>query len=192
MTVSEDHSTADAAGAQSPRQPAPGRVAHIQRVNAERKRRRELGELRPGEDGGRPMEHGEYALAERIRRGLDPSGPLFPLLAERREAYLADLGGPGNASEKEADMCGDLASLRLTIRRIDGELHSARRLPWKRRVHLYDLRVRYALAFKDIAIRLGLQRRAAEVDRTVIIKRWTAEPTNGTEQGADHEHKTQG
>lgn len=186
-----------AAEKQSERQKAPGRIAHMQRLNAERRRRREAGELKEGELGGRPITTGEFALAARIQKGLDPNGLVFPLLAERRDAYLADLGGLANASEKEADMCGDLAAMRLEIRRIDGELLGGRRIPWKRRAHLRDQRLRYALAFKDIAIRLGLQRRAAEVDRTLVIRRWgDSVPSNGqdgkgssADSEAQDEHK---
>jgi hypothetical protein len=115
MSHTDGHGRAEAVSEQSPAQrtPHPGRVAWMQQVNAEKRRKREQGELKEGEDGGRPLETGEYGLVAKIKKGMDPAGPLFALFAGRRDEYLGDLGGIANASAKEAKLCDYLAFLDL-------------------------------------------------------------------------------
>lgn len=63
--------------------------------------------------GGRKVTHGVRALAERLKRGLDPETPLAVLHAEIRGRYVADIGGEEQCSAMELGVCDRLADLDL-------------------------------------------------------------------------------
>jgi len=83
----------DAAQSGRYKRKSPGRVAWMKRLHAEG---------RAFTSGGPRPKHGVRALEDRIRRGLDPGSPLASLHAERRAAYIQDLGGEDNISAMEA------------------------------------------------------------------------------------------
>lgn len=148
----------------------------MQHVNEEKRRKREQGEMKEGEDGGRPLEHGEYGLMAKIRKGMDPAGPLHALFAGRRDEYLGDLGGIANASAKEAKMCDYLAFLDLVFGLLMTQFAGARRLSRRDLLELNQGVTRNAVSFSQIAKQLGLKRRQLEADKSIIVRRFTAEP----------------
>jgi len=188
MSHTDGHRRADTVSEQSAeqRKPHPGRVAWMQHVNEEKRRRREQGEVKEGEEGGRPLDHGEYGLVARIRKGMDPSGPLNVLFAGRRDEYLGDLGGVANASAKEAKMCDYLAFLDLMFGLLMGQFSGAKRLSRSQLLELNMGVTRNAVSFSQIAKQLGLKRRQVEADKTVIVRRYadpvTPRPDDGQAQ----------
>ncbi|MFI5339843.1 MAG: hypothetical protein ACHQ7N_08390 [Candidatus Methylomirabilales bacterium] len=145
-------------------------------MNEEKRRKREQGELKPGEDGGRPLETGEYGLLAKIKKGMDPAGPLYSLFAGRRDEYLGDLGGIANASAKEAKLCDYLAFLDLVFGLLMTQFAGAHRLSRRDLLDLNQGVTRNAVSFSQIAKQLGLKRRQVEADRQIVVRRYAVEP----------------
>lgn len=181
MSHTDGHGRAEPVSEQSATQraPHPGRVAWMQHVNEEKRRKREQGELKEGEDGGRPLVTGEYGLLAWIRKGFDLTSPLGSLFARRRDDYLTDLGGAANASAKEAKMCDYLAFLDLMFGLLMAQFSGAKRLSRSQLLELNQGVTRNAVSFGQIAKQLGLKRRQVEADKTVIVRRYATSPDAG-------------
>ncbi len=78
---------------------APRRVENMKRINRE-------GLAGPG---GRRISHGQYALDQRLRDGLDPDSAMAHHHAEKRAAYAATLGGMERLDEFQIDLLDRLA-----------------------------------------------------------------------------------
>jgi hypothetical protein len=126
--------------------------------------------------GGRPLEHGEYALAARYKRGVGPEGPLFPILRQHRDAFLADLGGEANASAKEIQACEYLSFLTVLYGLQVAQLSQAKRMSRREPSDLTQAVTRTAATFGQIAKQLGFQRRQVEVSREIIVRRFASAP----------------
>ncbi len=59
--------------------------------------------------GGRKVDHGQYALDQRLREGLDPNSAMAHHHAERVAAYAATLGGMEHLDEFQRDLLDRLA-----------------------------------------------------------------------------------
>ena len=143
--------------AQGRKPKSPGRVAAARRLN-------EMGLRGPG---GRMPVHGIRALESMLSRGQNPEGRIGQLLAEFEQGFLADLGGPEDASAKEVGLCRRLAELELLIGLVKARLTTGRggprRLPWAREKDLLTVHGHLTDSFTRTALALGLQRRAKPV-----------------------------
>lgn len=161
-----------------------GRARFMRELNASGKRG----------PGGRPVEHGEYALAARYKKGVGPDSPLFPILRQHRNAFLADLGGEASASAKEIQACEYLGFLTVLYGLQVAQLSQAKRMSRRELSDLTQSVTRTAATFGQIAKQLGFQRRQ-KADREIILKRYAdlvaPKPDNGQEAqaGAQQEHK---
>jgi hypothetical protein len=174
MSPNSDRNRDNTVGEQSERQKSPGRVAHITRVNEEKKRRRERGETVEDEQVGRPLEHGEYALVARYKAGMSPENPVYPLIVKHRDDFLADLGGEENASGKEREGCQQLGFLAVLHRMQIARFGSAKRMSRKDFFELSQAITRTAATFAQIAKQLGFKRQLKDMDkRTIIVRRYS-------------------
>ena len=143
--------------AQGRKPKSPGRVAAARRLN-------ELGLRGPG---GRMPVHGIRALEAMLSRGQAPEGKIGTLLADFEQGFLADLGGPDEASAKETGLCRRLAELELLIGLVKARLTTGRggprRLPWAREKDLLTVHGHLTDSFTRTALAIGLARRARPV-----------------------------
>jgi hypothetical protein len=145
---------------------SPGRVAFMKRLNEEG-----LGGM-----GGRRPTHGVRALAERLKRGLNPDTPLAAFHAELRGKYLADLGGEGNLSNMEAGICDRLADLDLMRGLLNAQRETAKRMTAAALLNHVQGVTRNVLAYVQAVKAIGPGRRQVEADRTVVVRRYAADP----------------
>jgi len=145
---------------------SPGRVAFMKRLNEEG-----LGGM-----GGRRPTHGIRALTERLKRGLDPDTPLAAFHAELREKYLADLGGEGNLSNMEAGICDRLADLDLMRGLLNAQRETAKRMTAANLLNHVQGVTRNVLAYVQAVKAIGPGRRPKDSDKTIIVKRYAADP----------------
>ena len=117
--------------------------------------------------GGRMPVHGIRALEAMLARGEEPPGKIGQLLANLEGEFLADLGGPEDASAKEMGLCRRLAELELLIGLVKARLTTTqggpRRLPWAREKDILTIHARLSDSFTRTAVSLGLERRAKDI-----------------------------
>jgi hypothetical protein len=177
MNEENDKSTPATVAEQS--RPHRTRSEHMRWVN----------ETRQAGRGGRPQKTGEFALSERLKRGLNPATPLAVLHAEIRGRYVGDLGGEDNCSAMELGVCDRLADLDL----IRGLLNCQR--DGMKRLSLTQLEAFAGTVSKNCAAYLqgvktiGPGRRQKDADRQIIVRRPYGEAPqasngNGSEQGS--------
>ncbi len=129
--------------------------------------------------GGRRPTHGIKALAERLKRGLDPDTPLAVLHNEIKGAYVADLGGDENISAMEAGICDRLADLDLMRGLLNAQRETTRRMTAKKLLDHIQAVTRNALGYVQLAKAVGPGRREKPTDNTVLVKRY-ADPVSPT------------
>ncbi len=180
MTVEPENDTPEPVKTQSaPRysHKSEGRAEFMRRLNAEGR----------GGIGGRRPTHGQRALAELFRRGMDEGSPTAQLRREATDAYITDEGGADNVGAKKKNIIRRMVRLDLNLALLDAQLDKATSLPWKKQLELYAAIDRNAATYKACVKTLGgPEKRQKDTDRTVIIRRWSAEPapSNGeSEQG---------
>lgn len=115
------------------------------------------------------LTHGTAALAVMLKRGLSLDHPVGRLLAERRNLYLADLGGPAACSNMEMGLCDRLAKLDLFECLLDARLTDpvtgrTRQMSWARLQSLGLLRVRLGDSYARMCGALGVKRREKLID----------------------------
>jgi len=176
MSEDNGHSNPAAIPPQSEggKQKAAGRVANMKRINMEGL----------AGSGGRPVEHGEYALAARYKAGLSPEGPLYPILRQHRDNFLSDLGGEANASAKEIQACEWLGFLTVLYGLQVAQLSQAKRLSRRELADLTQAVTRTAGTFGQIAKQLGFQRRQVEAGGPIIIRRSVSNPASDKSEGS--------
>ncbi len=160
MNGKGDDGIGAAIGPQSPQEKAkaPRRVENMKRINRE-------GLAGPG---GRKLDHGEYALAERLKQGLDPRSPLAVLAADYRGQYVTFFGGEENLNPVTRGLARRYAALELDFDRLQGNLTG--NLRGKRlELHCQQL-LRNIQAFLSAAKVSGTSAWQKEADRTVVIK----------------------
>jgi hypothetical protein len=146
-----------------------------------------VNETRQAGRGGRPLKSGEFALAERLSRGLDAAGPLAILHAERRTRYVGDLGGEENCSAMELRVCDRLADLDLLRGLLNVQRDASKRMSLTKLEAFAAAVSRNAVAYLQAVKTIGPGRRAKDADRTVVVRRWSAaepdtKPTDGNGQ----------
>jgi hypothetical protein len=145
---------------------SPGRVAAGKRLH----------ELGIAGMGGRRPTHGVRALAERLKRGLDPNTPLAALHAELRGKYLTDLGGEENISNMEAGICTRLADLDLVRGLLNAQRETAKRMTAANLMNHVQGVTRNCLAYVQAVKAIGPGRRQVDADKTIIVRRFAADP----------------
>ncbi len=141
--------------------------------------------------GGRKLGHGEYALAERLKRGLDPDTPLAVLHGEQRAKYIADLGGEEHLSNMEAGICDRLADLDLVRGLLTAQRQTGKRMTAVQLVNHVQAVTRHVLAYVTAVKAVGPGRRQKDTDREIIIRRFASEPITQSE-GASNDGEAQG
>ncbi len=119
-------------------------------------------------------------LTRLLKEGLDRDHPIGLLLAERRNLYLADLGGREATSNMEAGLCERLAKLDLfeallDARLIDPGTGRTRQMSWARLHSLGLLRVRLGDSYARMCGALGVKRREKDVENLSEFLRKAAE-----------------
>ena len=142
---------------------SPGRVAAGKRVQA-------LGLAM----GGRRPTHGRRALAELLKRGLEEGSPIAALQREAEDAYLVDLGGAEQASSMDKGLVRRLAILDLDLALLLAQRDGAARLSKEQASRLSQDLARNSSAYTALVKTLGGPgRRARDMDKTVVVRRWT-------------------
>ncbi len=129
--------------------------------------------------GPRPK-HGVRALADRLRRGLDPETPLALLHSEFRDQYVADLGGKEACSAMELGVCERLADLDLIRGMLNAQRDASRRLSLKRLEVFAATVSRNAAAYIQAVKTIGPGRRQRPADQTIIVKKFAEAPLTNT------------
>lgn len=162
----------------------------------EAKVKRTWGGRRPGAGppgNGNALSHGARSLERLLKEGLEPTHPIGVLLHQRRECYVADLGGVENLSAMELGIVErmtklDLFEALLDARLIDGKTGRTRRLSWARVHSLGLLRARLGDSYARMATLMGLRRREKPTEDIVEAaralarqqqERWAAEKDDG-------------
>ncbi len=150
-----------------------GRRQHMLRLLAERK------------VTGQTLKHGIRGLEDRIRRGLDPDTPLAVLHAERRAAYIQDLGGEATVSAMEAGIADRLADLDLVRGLLNTQRAGAKKMSLKALHDHVQAVTRNVVAYVQAAKAIGPGRREKPTDKTVLVRRYAVEPSGGPSNGQD-------
>ncbi len=168
MSGKDDNGIEAANAPHSPQEKAkaPRRVENMRRINRE-------GLAGPG---GRRVTTGDYALAARWKAGVSPESPLYPIIRGNRDKFLADLGGEGNASAKEAQLCEFLGFQQLRYGDLLAKYTMAKGMSRRELLEFNQAATRLELAFTQIADKLGLPRRLKDVDREIVIKKFAEAP----------------
>lgn len=120
--------------------------------------------------------HSMVALAKLLRKGLDPGHPVGRILSERRQTYVADLGGPENCSGMEMGIAEKMARLDLMQALLDCRSTSpldgkARRLSLAKTQSLALVQARLTDSFVRAASALGIRKRERDVHTIAEVLR---------------------
>ena len=159
MNEENDESTPTTVAEQS--RPHRTRSEHMRWVN----------ETRQAGRGGRPQKTGEFALSERLKRGLDPTTPLAVLHAEYRGRYVADLGGEDNCSAMELGVADRLADLDLIRGLLNCQRDTSKRMSLTQLEAFAGAVSKNCAAYLQAVKTVGPSRRQKETDRTLTILR---------------------
>ncbi len=133
--------------------------------------------------GGRRPTHGVRALAERLKRGLDPETPLAVLHAEIKARYVADLAGEENCSAMELGVADRLADLDLIRGLLNAQRDAGKRMSLTQLEAFAAAVSRNAAAYLQAVKTVGPARREKPTDRAVVVRRWAPEPSQGPGNG---------
>lgn len=142
--------------------------------------------------GGRKPTHGRRMLAELVRRGEELDGPIGELTRNLEAAYTVDYGG--DLSTAEAALVKRLVVLDVDLALLIAERDKAARFTKADAMNHAQAVTRNCGAFSQLVKVLGGPgRRAKEVDRQIIVRRYTSaseagkpedqKPDNGKGQG---------
>jgi hypothetical protein len=137
--------------------------------------------------GGRRPTHGQRALAELFRRGLDEGSPIAQLRREATDAYVTDEGGEESVATKKKNIIRRMVRLDLNLALLDAQLDKASSLPWKKQLELFAAIDRNAATYNACVKTLGgPEKRQKDVDNQIVVRRW-ADPapisSNGEQGG---------
>ncbi|MCI0426922.1 MAG: hypothetical protein L0Z46_02755 [Nitrospiraceae bacterium] len=146
---------------------SPGRVAAMIKLN----------QAGLGGMGGRRPTHGRNALAELLKRGMDPDSEIAVVERDLTGAYLSDLGGEATASAMDKGLVKRLVALDLDFYLLKTMRERGAKFSRVQLFALLQAQSRNAVCYGQTVKALGGPgRRPAQINGEIIIKRYADAP----------------